>query len=414
MVRSVRKRVLIIQSQIKQYRVPFYEKLYDALNRDGVELRVVYSDPHRWEAKKKDTFHLPLEFGRETRAYWFCGNRLLYQPAWAEVHAADLVIVEQANKYLMNYIILLSSVLGLKKMAFWGHGKNRGPRTNRISEWLKRRTVNWVDWWFAYTAGTADYLVECGVHPQRITNVQNAIDTAAFRSQLDGISDCELTDTKRALNLCGGAKIGLFCSGVTEGRMADFLVDAVVRIKEHIPEFEFIAIGSGPEQKHFEKASARYPWFHYFSSRFGREKALYFKLADVFLMPGVMGLGILDAFVAGLPTVTTRTPNHGPEIGYLREGQNGLITSIDVQEYTSGVVRLLNDSSAIRKLRAEALSSGQDYSIEAMVENFRSGILECLGIGAISLSKQVENAEGDLSCSRTASGSRYLTRGKSL
>lgn len=48
------KRVLIIEEEIKQYRLPFYEGLYAALRSRGIALRVAYSDSRPLERAKRD------------------------------------------------------------------------------------------------------------------------------------------------------------------------------------------------------------------------------------------------------------------------------------------------------------------------------------------------------------------------
>ena len=48
------KRVLIIQGQMKQYRVPLFDKLRAVLKEDGIALRVAYSAPPPWELAKND------------------------------------------------------------------------------------------------------------------------------------------------------------------------------------------------------------------------------------------------------------------------------------------------------------------------------------------------------------------------
>lgn len=235
-----------------------------------------------------------------------------------------------------------------------------------------------MDWWFAYTAGTADYLIRHGVPQGKITNLQNSIGTTAFRQKLESTPESELATVHRKLGISENAKVRLFCSGVTRGRMAEFLVEPAVGIKGRAPEFELLVIGAGSEQIHFERAAADQSWFHYLGPRFGREKALYFGLSEVFLMPGVIGLTILDAFTAGPPVVTTDLPTHGPEIECLEPGHNGLVTPCDAGNYASGGVHVLNQPEALRRLQAGALSSAQQYSIGTMVEDLLCGVLQCL------------------------------------
>jgi hypothetical protein len=239
------KRVLIIQSQIKQYRVPFFDKLHAALEKDGITLQVGYSDPPVCEREKRDNCDLSSEYGLKVKGYWGLGHRAIWQPLLREVVAADLVIVEHANKYMLNHLLLPCSALGLKKVAFWGHGRNRQSPQGGLSEWLKRRAMNRVDWWFAYTAGTAEYLVRHGVPPSKITNVQNSVDTTAFRDQLASVSDIELASRRKELGISEDSKVGLFCGGITREKMPEFLVESVIRVKDRLPEFEFLALGSG-------------------------------------------------------------------------------------------------------------------------------------------------------------------------
>jgi L-malate glycosyltransferase len=371
------KQVLIIQSQVKQYRVPFFDKLHELLQRDHVDLRVAYSDPVGREAEKEDTAELSPEYGLKIRAHWFYGNRLVYQPIWRPSQGCDLVIVEQANKHLMNHVFLWLSAMGLRKTAFWGHGKHRGE-SNKISEWIKKQTLNRATWWFAYTAGTAEYLIKNGVSSAKITNVQNSIDTGAFREQLFEVSNSELLAVRQKLNISSEAKIGIFCGAITGEKLPEFLVKAAIRIKTRVPAFELIAMGNGPEKHIIESAARKCSWIHCLGTKFGKEKAIFFKLSQLFLMPGAIGLAILDAFTAGLPVVTTNMPAHGPEIEYLENGYNSLITPKDYELFSDAVSDIFLDDQRLKALQVAARNSAEKYTMDHMVSNFRYGILRAL------------------------------------
>ena len=390
------KQVLIIQAQIKQYRIPFFAGLHAALARDGVALRVAYSDPSRRESKKGDNRDLPAAYGSKVRAVWMCGERILFQSLLQEVMAADLVIMEQANKYVWTHLLLALSLLRLKKVAFWGHGRNRQARQRGLSEWLKMHSANSVDWWFAYTDGTARYLTEQGVPSHKITSVQNAVDTAEFRRQLADISGKEIAARNASLGIGQGAKIGLFCASVIPDKLPDFLIASAHRIKQSLPAFELVVVGGGPEHHRIADAARQASWIHCVGPQFGREKALYFRMADAFLMPGLVGLAILDAFAAGLPIVTSAVPFHSPEIEYLEEGQNGIITPVDPDRYAQAVVRILSDGDLLHTLRCGALASGTKYTMEQMVERFRSGILQWLTTTSVQFNEPASAGRFDV------------------
>jgi hypothetical protein len=76
-------------------------------------------------------------------------------------------------------------------------------------------------------------------------------------------------------------------------------------------------MGNGPERAWLKQAIAGQPWIHYVGSKYGREGALFYKIANVFLLAGRAGLAVVDSFAAGLPLIATELPTHPPEVGYL-------------------------------------------------------------------------------------------------
>lgn len=378
LTRGSTKTVVIFQRVIKQYRKPFFEALAAELEAQNVRLRVVYGKPGQREAARADNVSLAAGTGIEVHNLRLLADRLLLQPAFSPVFGADLVIIPQENCYALNYLLLAASLLGLKKVAFWGHGRNRQRAGRGVSEWLKRKMLNATSWWFAYTPGTADYLVRNGVRESAITNVQNSVDTAGFSRLLRGIRNDELDDLRRDLGISATARVGLYCGALTPDKDVEFLIDAARAIRHGVPAFELLILGSGERQRVVEEAARQEEWIHHAGPRFDVEKARHYRLAEVVLNPGTVGLAVLDAFAAGLPLVTTDIPNHGPEIEYLRHRVDGLITSHDRDTYAGEVARLLEDRAALRKMQRRARASSERYTLEAMVGKFREGILACL------------------------------------
>ena len=86
-----------------------------------------------------------------------------------------------------------------------------------------------------------------------------------------------------------------------------------------------IFVGDGPDGASVRDAASRHEWMHWVGPRFGDERVPYMLLAELSLMPGGVGLGVLDSFALSVPLVTTSVPSQGPEIEYLEDGINGLI-----------------------------------------------------------------------------------------
>jgi len=372
------KTVAIIQTTIKQYRLPFFQRLAESLSKHDITLRVVYGQPTEAECSKGDEAAIAPPTGITVKNRWLMGERLLYQPVHRHIKKADLVVVEQANRNLANYRLLADSLRGRHKFAFWGHGWDHQSTQQGFSARLKRRMLNLPNWWFSYTEEVKNYLVHQGVDPNQITNVQNSIDVAEFRASLNAVQQPTLLKTQSRLGLSPSSVVGLYCGALYAMKRLDFLLQACVQIRSVVPDFHLLVIGDGPERARLEQAAKQYSWVHYQGACFGAEKALYYRLADVVLNPGMVGLAILDAFTAGLPLLTTHLPIHSPEIDYLEDGVNGLITPASPELYAAAVVNLLTNKADLGRLQAAALESSHQYSLDAMVERFTDGIIRCL------------------------------------
>jgi glycosyltransferase involved in cell wall biosynthesis len=252
-----------------------------------------------------------------------------------------------------------------------------------LRERWKRFLVRQVDWWFAYTDLTAEIVRGAGFPAERITCLNNAIDTTAFRKTVESITHEELAEIRKGLGLNGNARVGILCGSLYPDKRLDLLVEAAAAVRCSVKDFHVIVIGSGPAKNVIDQAAKAYPWLHPVGARFGREKAAYFKLAEVMVNPGLLGLHILDAFSVGLPVVSTSNARHSPEIAYLQNGVNGVLTGDTVKEYADAVTRLLNDAVWWRSLSANALASSLDYTVEKMAERFVDGLSKCLTVGKL-------------------------------
>lgn len=372
------KRVLFIEAQVKQYRKPFYDQLHDALEVENIRLGVVYSEPAPSELRKDDNCELPQRYGIKVPGYWFARGRLLFQPAFREVIAAELVVVDQANKFLLNHLLLPLALCDLKKLAFWGLGENLQSDRSAFSEWYKKQTLNWVHAWFAYTEGTARYLLRHGVPQFKITAVQNSVDTRSVQSCVRNFGAAERSSLRARLGIASTALVGIYIGMLHKVKSVPFLIEAGEKIRQSIPEFQLLVVGGGPDEDELRRSAEFLTWVHFVGPKFGDEKSHLLAIADLFLLPGRAGLAVLDAFAANLPLVATQLSIHGPEMEYVVDGFNGLVTRPDPCAYAQAVVSLLSSPDQLQQLRDGVEASCKKYSIEAMVEKFKQGILQCL------------------------------------
>lgn len=100
-----------------------------------------------------------------------------------------------------------------------------------------------------------------------------------------------------------------------------------------------------------------------------------FKAADIFAIPGHVGLGLNQAFYWGLPVVT-EDGLHPPEIQYLKSGRNGfMVPEDDLVQFREKILYLLDNEAVWQEFSRNAYEDiRRDASIEGMFTSFRSAV----------------------------------------
>lgn len=360
-------KVLVIETQLKQYRRRFLVELAASLRARDIELVVAYSAP---TGDLADTIDLP-GIGVEVPAHAW-GDRLVLQRAWRLARDAALVIVGQANGALLNYALLARARLGGPRVAYWGHGYNHQAREPGWSERVKRRLVGAADWWFAYTPGVARYVAEHGMPAAQITTVYNTIDVDEVGRE---VAAHDVVATKARLGFAG--PVGIYCGALVAAKQLGFLADAAAAIRERVPGFELAIVGAGPERAMLEAIAAYRPYLRVVGPAFDAARAAYFAIADVALVPAQLGLVAVDAFAAGIPVITTDLPGHGPEREYLT-ATTSVSTPFDVDAYADAVAGVLADKTRLAAMKRAARARAAELPLARMVDQFTDGIARCL------------------------------------
>jgi glycosyltransferase involved in cell wall biosynthesis len=220
----------------------------------------------------------------------------------------------------------------------------------------------------------ANYIASLGYPASNITVLNNSIDTSKFKEVLSTQTEEDVAAFKQQLAIDEDARVGLFCGSLYSEKKIEFLLQSALDIYEINSNFVLLVVGSGESRSLVEEFASRYSFIKFLGPLFSEKKALAFKSAELFLCPGLVGLAVLDAFVAGLPLFTTDIPNHSPEIEYLQSGYNGEMTMPLQTEYAWAILDVLSDPNRLKELRQNALISGDKFSIGNMAKNFVDGI----------------------------------------
>ncbi len=367
-----RTRVLFVQERLPHYRVPFFEQLRARLATTDVEVALAHGRASAAVAERGDEAELSWATEVRNRVLHARGQSLVWQPVQRLATGADLVVVEQASRLAATFGLLARQRVGGPSVAFWGHGANLaadGSTLSRLSEAAKARYSRLPHWWFAYTDGSARRVEALGFDRDRITVVQNAVDTSLI----------EATEVERDPARC------IYVGGLYPAKRLDLVLAAADLVAAELPGFRLTVVGAGELRGYVTSAAASRPYVDVVGPAFGKDLAAELKAASVMLMPGAVGLGVLDAFAAGLPVVTAAGRGHGPELEYLRQGPpaasgtaNSIVTEPDAVALARAVRQAL---AAAPAMRPACFATARRVSVAHMVERFTDGVLRAIDLG---------------------------------
>ena len=370
------KKVVILYKSFPQYRLEFFNLLREDLKKHQIDLVLVYGDYEY--GGRGDNVSADWAISRKNVNIPFFRGTLLWQPALKEIRDADLVIVEQASRLLINFYLIGRRFLRRRRFAFWGHGMDLKASHKNILNVFKKLYSTRTDWWFAYTDGVKKRIESFGFPPEKITVAHNAIDTKSLQHIFHQITPEEKAATRAKYSIAGDEKVLIYCGALYKEKRLDLMVDACDALASKGYHFKLLVVGGGKDEQFVREAAKTRSWLVMTGPLFQKQKALAFSVSDIFLLPGAIGLAVLDSFTFECPIITTRNKLHGPEFEYIENGVNGLITGDGLDEYVNAVVSLIDNPAKLQQLKQHCADSAQQYTVENMVHRFSDGVREAL------------------------------------
>lgn len=377
------KQVTIIKRYDRNFRLPLYSLLKEELKLSSIDFSLIIGQPNKFEGNNiKDALDSnPFGPFIQNKYFYIGENFLSYQNAMRFVERSNLIIVQQSNSEILNYILLLKRNIKKNiKLAFWGHGINFQAKNKKsFSQIFKLYISKHVDHWFAYTKKVSDLLIYNGFPAEKITVLNNTIDVKSEKILFDSINEYEIRNMRLNFGIRDNDKVGIFCGSLYKLKGIEFLLKSIKLVRQQCNNFHFFVVGAGDmvdEVIAFENNNSQ--WFHYVGFKTGREKQSFLKIADFQMITGVVGLNIIDSFYSQTPLITIFSSTNSPEIEYLKNGKNGIITRDDLTEYANSVVEIIRDEEKLKLLKIGCIESSKIYTIEMMAENFTVGINKCL------------------------------------
>lgn len=367
----------MLERLLLHHKIDFFNRLKEELYKRGIELSLIYGKSKEQKSSKNDERDMDWAEYYPNKTISIGGKEIIWQPVVKDLPKFDLVIVEYANRNLINYYMMLKRLVSGSKMAFWGHVRNPFIKKKDFRNKIKQAYLKQCDWWFAYTDSEQADLVDYLYPKEQITVVRNAIDTKSLQRAYNAIDSESIVQLKKELNI-NSDNIGIYCGSIYKEKRLDFLIEAADIIRDEVQDFHLLILGAGPDDWIVKEAIKSRPWIHYVGSKFEEERVAYFKIAKVFLMPGALGLAILDSFALSTPMVIPEFPHHGPEFEYVENGFNAIVSENNVASFANEAITMFKDDEKLERLRNNCLKEAEKYTIETMIENFAEGLEKCL------------------------------------
>ncbi|WP_145999560.1 glycosyltransferase family 4 protein [Deinococcus sp. UR1] len=345
------------------------------LEEKNIELVLIYGDGDSADRSKGDLVDIEWGVKIKNRIISILERRLYWQNVFSHIKRGDLVIVEQASRLIINYILQILSSMKYIRLAYWGHGVNYMAKSdNDIAEIIKRKLITKVDWWFAYNQATVKIVESAGYPRNKITDVQNSIDVDALREGINSVSFSETESLKKILEIDKNSRIILYIGGLYQEKGIVELIEASKIVNRLYPDTILLIVGSGPLKEYVKQEERKSEHIRFAGPLFGRDKIVALKIADVIAMYDAVGLVALDSLTAGVPIITTEGKNHGPEIEYLINGKTSIITNYNLESFADGIIRLIKSKEELDNMKMENIRESYNYSMVKMVNNFGGGI----------------------------------------
>jgi glycosyltransferase involved in cell wall biosynthesis len=376
---SVKKVLIAHQSTIPHYRVPFYHAV-ERLRPHWWEFSVIYD-----AAEARRTFYMVPEAQqfaftvKPTHTIPLClgSKRLSVQTFPLRAWPYDLIVVGSAL-YNLSYPLSYLWRLGGKAVAYWGHGRDSALEQPTGLQGLEEKAKIWLaaraDGFFAYTKGVGDFLRRHGVDENKIFTLDNTIDIEEQRQHFERLIS-QREKLRTALHV-HDKKVLLFVGRLNKRKGLDFLTETLVVLRQRNPAYRLVIIGGGDAalvSAMQERCGTDAISYHGVVEE--RDIGQFYIISDLYVFPGAVGLGPLQALCFDLTPAVIDSPIHNPEYEYLN-ATNAVILPCHTppSDFARAIDQHLANQSKWQCLRAQAWPSIKHLTIENMAKNFIHGI----------------------------------------
>lgn len=342
------RKIILITNKLLQYRIEVYNYFYERLSKKNIELFVLAN-------KIQDNISDEIIFKHKIIPFKkYLSEINKYNPDTAVIFLN------------LSYLIIWPTIhfLKLKKIPFiyWSHGVNLQYSKNKIKNIFFSYIHNISSSILLYTPNQIKYIKK--KNRKKIFIANNTLNFNSFP---------QITKTKKELRdkyNISYKKILIYVSRILPYKRLDVLINIFEKLEK---DYGLIIIGSGLPSN-LNKRINKKDNIIYLGAIYNKEIVNeYFKLSDIFCIPGANGLSINQAMYWGLPCLTLDVLQ-GPEVWYIKQGETGYIVKNEVK-LKEKILYLFENEKELKRMSNNSYNlMRKDGSIEEMFKGFYNAI----------------------------------------
>jgi glycosyltransferase involved in cell wall biosynthesis len=369
-------KVAVLYRVVQDWRAPIFERLsqiYDLVVYFGPDFQgtKVISTKKEWNFKKKKLFSVKIRFnGSYGEGYTIFSPSLLLNL----IKTKPLVVISEGTSNIFNAIQgFIYCKLFNKRFIWWSLGALHSEINLPKRKGLKRKIINYIethsDAIITYSSQGKKYFINVGVPENRIFIAVNVIDTELRKLEISkNIAHSHLDDHK--LNI-------LYVGAINPAKKLDILIKACERVKLSIGNnFTLNVVGDGPSKNNCVELMQdlglnKQITFH---GQVIDEVSKYFLKSDVYVMPGLGGLGISDAMVHGLAVICTH--GDGCEKDLVTNDWNGYFIDImNTENLADAILKIYNNPQLLQTFKANSVKRiNEEFNINTYITSINEAI----------------------------------------
>ncbi len=270
------------------------------------------------------------------------------------------------------------------RFVWWTHGYDHDPVRSRLLQAFKNRWMIFLfrqaDAVITFSNAGRDYVVTQGLPASKVFCAPNTLDTDRLLESATNVNKrFSKQEIACELGIDANDQFVLFSGRLLKGKRLEDAILAMAKVRQELPRAHLLVIGDGSERLWLSQLAKDVlsGGCSFFGEVFDEDQlAKMFSIAEVFIMPGYVGLAIVHAFCFGLPLITERVENHSPEVQYLHDGYNGYCVDVgDVDGLASHLRELLTDHMKQEVMSKNALDTiEQEANIGLMLRRMATAL----------------------------------------